>query len=160
MKSQKPILLLILVTTLATFSCKKKDKVETGTNFPEFLHAVWQIEGFGDGDETGIYFNSDSLGIWDYDGDDFDQGEDCYYAFYAAVIVSYKGDEYRIKYYDNSEETITIEVEDDLITIGSEEDGETTFSKDSRTVSGLTPLCSDTSEEKIHRIGNWKDLIK
>ena len=155
MKYLKQLLLLALVSSTILISCKDSKKEDSGDEFPEFLHFVWQDEEFDDGDELGVYFSADSIGSWDYFGDEYDQGEDCYFAMFVAEIVSYKGDEYRIRYNEeyvfpgeNLEETIDLEVDGNELTVTAEVDGQTIivpYSKDSRTVSDFTPICEELS---------------
>ena len=149
MKKSKLVLILTLLVTAAMISCKdSKKKKESGDSFPEFIQGVWQYQGADNGDEIGIFVTADSLGGWDYAGDEFDQDGDCYYYVFAtAAIVSYIGNEYRLKYFDSFEETVTIDLDGNLLTIGYDPEGEPesdTYSKDSRTVASMTPICTDS----------------
>ncbi|MDR9416164.1 MAG: hypothetical protein RI564_07765 [Gracilimonas sp.] len=144
------LILILIIISIVNISCKNNDE-ETGDTFPEFLHAVWQDEEFDDGDEIGIYFTEKKIFSWDYDGDSFDEGDDCYFVFEIGEIISYTGDKYRFKvndlFSDEEEEiTVIIKVNGNTMTISDpdEDEDSTPYSKDSRDILDLEPKCSES----------------
>lgn len=145
------IFLLALFSFLIMVSCKDDSK-DSGGTFPDNIQGVWQEEGWDDGDELGVYFSSKEMGYWDYFGDEYDDLEHCYSNYVLGELVSRDGDNYRIKASaewvqegEDDEGIITIKVEDDMLTMSyPEDDGdyEELYSRDSRSVSSMTPECS------------------
>ena len=150
MDTRSTLIAVTICSIIFLSSCKKDSKTETGDEFPDEMHAVWQEEGWDDGDELGLYFTSKMMAIWDYAGDEYDQGEDCYYNWEAGELISYEGNNYRIRlidfFFDDLEElTVNIRVDGDRMIIidPEEEDSEQEYSRDSRSIEDLTPECSD-----------------
>ena len=77
MKSKIKLLGFIAVCACVLSSCKdKNDGVETGNEFPTEFQKVWQEDEFAaEGDEIGVHFTDNKVIVWDYDGDNFDEGE-------------------------------------------------------------------------------------
>ncbi len=139
-------LCLIIVTGL---SCKNNDDDDdSGGSFPESFQKVWQEEVFDDGDEIGVYFTDDKLFFWDYFGDSFDQGDDCYINEEIGTIVSVDGDVYTIRVRDFfSDETedvpARIVVQGDTLRFTDiADDFETPYSDTGMSSSDLTPECT------------------
>ena len=96
-------LCLLLVIGMA---CKDKstnnddddngDGTGSGDGFATAVQKVWQDESFDDGDEIGIAFDEDDIFLWDYFGDSFDQGDDCYFVDDVGDFVSRDGDVYQL----------------------------------------------------------------
>lgn len=147
---------IVLFTFLIMASCKD-DSNESGGTFPDNIQGVWQEEGWDDGDELGIYFTSNEFGYWDYMGDAYDEGEDCYWNGIVAELISRDGDNYRMRatgeWADEEDEEgiINLKVSGDMLTVTypddeEDEDYEEIYSKDSRSVGDLTPECSFKSK--------------
>lgn len=141
---------IVLLTAFIMISCKD-DSGDSGGTFPGSIWGVWQEEGSDEGDEIGIYFTDKDMGSWDYFGDEYDQGDDCYSNYVIGSLVSRNGDNYRIKFDEmwigegeNDEGVVTIRVNGDMLTLTGPdtEDYEVTYSKDSRSVSSMTQECS------------------
>lgn len=154
----------VLLAGLALTGCKDSNDVASGDTFPENMQGVWQSISYSetgsdgstfessfeeDGDVLGIYFTEDRIGFWDYDGDEFDQGEDCYFADTAAVLISFEGSTFRVTdLFEGARGEFNINVEGSEMTLtGTDEfDGVTydyseTFSRYDKTISQLTPKC-------------------
>lgn len=135
---------LALMVLLVSCNNNNDSSEETGDTFPEELQRVWQDRTDDDGDELGIYFDETSLYLWDYFGDSFDEGEDCYETFLTGELISYEGDIYRIRsVFNNQEISARIEVDGDDLTISDPGEGGdvSNFSADERSVEDLSPVC-------------------
>ncbi|MEX0723312.1 MAG: hypothetical protein WD357_08865 [Gracilimonas sp.] len=150
MNTRSTLIAITILPLIFLISCKKDSKSDTGDEFPQEMRAVWQEEGWDDGDEIGLYFNTKTMGAWDYAGDEYDQGENCYYNWEAGELISYEGNNYRIRlvdfFSDDIEElTVNIRVDGNMMTIidPEGEDSEQEYSRDSRSIDDLTPECSD-----------------
>lgn len=157
-KSHSYFILLLLLT----ISCKDKSSTETGTTFPESFQFVWQDESFDDGDELGVYFTDTGIYFWDYFGDSYDQGPDCYAVLLVIEIVSYEGDVYTVEFIDpdtgtRETETVDIQIRDGLLIVGEEGD-EIPHSKTNLMPSQLTPAC-DFDFKKVES-DKRKSLLK
>lgn len=144
---------LCVVVCMLSISCNNNSdsSEETGDQFPDELQRVWQDATEDDGDELGVYFDDTSLYLWDYFGDSFDQGEDCYETFKTGDLISYEGDIYRIRsIFNNQEITARIVVDGDNMTVSDPGEGgdSSNFTADSRSVSELTPVCQAKSPAK------------
>jgi hypothetical protein len=95
------------------------------------------------------------MGSWDYMGDEYDEGDDCYYNWEVGELISYEGSNFRINmssfFSEESEEaTVSITVDGNLLSMSEPGDNDFTeeYSKDNRSVSNLTPKCSDSPKLK------------
>lgn len=156
MKIRSIITAITILPLIFLMSCKKDSGDSSGDEFPQEMRDVWQEEGWDDGDELGIYFTNNTMGYWDYMGDEYDQGEDCYFNWEFADLVSYEGNNFRLRIDDlfsegeSEEGTVTIIVDGDILTMSEEsEDYEDEYSRDSRSVNDLTPECN-TSTNKVN----------
>lgn len=129
-------------------SCKNTDSDESDAIFPVSFQKVWQDETFDDGDVIGIYFTENQVYDWDYDGDDFDQGEDCYFNSPLGSLISVDGDIYTIEFLDplsgeNDEVDVRIFIAGDTLRAVYIDDGFTiSFSDTGMNPSDLTPACT------------------
>lgn len=140
----------LLATLLLATACNNDD---SGEEFPETLQNVWQDEaGSYSNNDFGIYFKKDKMYSWDYIGDSFDSGNDCYVEEEVGELVSYDGNAYRISMKDspftgreNVEETIYINNNNTWISAYLESDvnDERIWFKDSRTIGEIDPLCEE-----------------
>ena len=88
---------------------------------------------------------------WDYDGDDFDQGEDCYFAGITGTLLEADGDVYTIRAFDPfSGETEDAEVR---ITV----DGDTLRTVDIS--DGFEAIFSETTLINLILNNNFKNLV-
>lgn len=162
MKIRSITIAITIIPLIFLMSCKKDSGDSSGDEFPQEMRGVWQEEGWDDGDELGIYFTSNTMGYWDYMGDEYDQGDDCYINWEFAELISYEGDNFRMTIMDffsegEEEGTVRIIVDGDILTMSEESDNEyiEEYSRDSRSVSNLTPECSESakvnSDEMKHK---------
>lgn len=153
MKIRSITIAITIIPLIFLMSCKKDSGDSSGDEFPQEMRGVWQEEGWDDGDELGLYFNSKTMGFWDYMGDEYDEGDDCYFNWEFAELISYEGDNFRMTIMDlfsdgEEEGTVRIIVDGDILTMSEEGDDEFTeeYSRDSRSVSNLTPECSESAK--------------
>jgi len=160
----RSLIVSFLLFGLVLTGCKDSNDVVSGDTFPENMQGVWQSMSYSetgsdgsnfegsfeeDGDLLGLYFTEDRIGYWDYFGDEFDEGEDCYLADTAAVLMSFEGDIFRIMDLEEGQEVeLTIRLDDSEMTLsGSDEfegvtyDYRETFSPYNKTVAQMTPVC-------------------
>ncbi len=144
----KPVLGLMLCLLIVT-SCKNTDSDESDAIFPESFQKVWQEEPFDDGDVIGIYFTKNQMYTWDYNGDDFDQGEDCYFNDLEGSLISVDGDIYTIEFLDPFSGEVEYEFDlrisiagNTLRTVDIEDGVTTSFSDTGMNPSDLTPACT------------------
>lgn len=150
MKIRSIIIAITIMPLAFMVSCKKDSGDSSGNEFPQEMRDVWQEEGWDDGDEIGLYITSNTMGYWDYMGDEYDQGEDCYYDYEVGELISYEGNNFRMNlenfFSEESEEvTIRINVDGNILTMSDPVEGDDyteEYSRDSRSVSNLTPVCS------------------
>lgn len=146
-------------------SCKKDSGDSSGDEFPQEMRDVWQEEGWGDGDELGIYFTKNTIGFWDYMGDEYDNGEDCYSNSEYVELISYEGDNFRLRqnsdFSDTQEEaTVKITVNGNTLMMSYPDDGNGDYTEEySRDSRDLTPECGgsfkvnpEKMKQKINRI--------
>lgn len=144
LKSVLGLMLCLLIVT----SCKNTDSDESDAIFPESFQKVWQDETFDDGDVIGIYFTENQVYAWDYDGDDFDQGEDCYFNFPTGSLKSVDDDIYTIEFLDpfnGDNEIFNVRIfvtGDTLRTVDIEDGFISSFSDTGMNPSDLTPACT------------------
>ncbi|MEQ8579666.1 MAG: hypothetical protein RIC57_09490 [Balneola sp.] len=155
MKISAKKLSLLSLLILLSISCKdKSEDSETGTEFPSEFQKVWQDDEFtSDGDEIGIYFTDTKIGFWDYDGDDFDQGDDCYFISEEATLISFEGDIYTIEVEDpDGTERIEAEItinNGKLIIDDPEESEPFSHTDTGDSVSDLSPLCPGNLAKRL-----------
>lgn len=162
--SKARIIISCLLVCIIIAACKDKNNdVETGTTFPDELQGVWQDESFDDG-EIGIIIESKTVSSWDYLGDEYDEGEDCYEIGIIAELISYEGDHYTLNVMDlgdePEEESGTITIEDDLLVLqGDEEDEKVVYSRTGLSKSDLAPGC-DESTAKANKNHTFKTFFE
>jgi hypothetical protein len=164
------IIILLSLSCVLLISCKdskSKEEEEIGTEFPAEFQKVWQDdESILEGDELGIYFTDTKIVFWDYDGDDFDQGDDCFYVFEAGTLVSYEGDNYTVSIIDpetQGQEQISAEItinNGKLIIDDPEESEPITHTDTGDSISDLSPVCSDQAAKRVLRIDKSALLFK
>jgi|AntRauTorcE11897_2_1112592.scaffolds.fasta_scaffold01331_10 hypothetical protein len=155
MNIRRTFIAITILPLIFIISCKKDSNDNSGDEFPQEMRSVWQEEGWDDGDELGIYFTNNTMGSWDYMGDEYDEGDDCYYNWEVGELISYEGSNFRINmssfFSEESEEaTVSITVDGNLLSMSEPGDNDFTeeYSKDNRSVSNLTPKCSDSPKLK------------
>lgn len=161
-----PVLLFISISLLS--SCKdSKDEKETGTEFPTEFQKVWQDDEYIlEGDEIGIYFTDTEVVFWDYDGDEYDQGEDCFYIFEAGTLISYEGDNYTVSIIDpetQEQEQINAEItisNGKLIIDDPEESEPITHTDTGDSISDLSPVCSDQAAKRAIKVDKSVSIFR
>ena len=137
----------MILSALALISCKKNS---TSAEELNELEGVWKYDNT-EGDDIYLEMGSETITIFDYYGDDFDQGEDCYYID-VYEITNVEGSTFTIIYSEepDMEFEITIEFVNEKIRItqtfefnGEEETFTEFYSRSNREVSSFTPECSD-----------------
>ena len=124
--------------------------VQQDHNQQESISGVFDFSP-GNGDEQYLYVapNGD-LEFYDYKGDDFDRGPECFEKFTdqqgAVRLVSLEEDgKFRLEYTNGSSRIVNIEVSESGMNITSESGQEDYFSKlNELSVDDLAPLCDFT----------------
>ncbi len=142
MKSFLYLILFIFVTV----SCKDKNELETGTEFPEEFLGVWNADTLQSPDNDGIFvsFEKDTVTFIGRVGEADDPF--CYLIFPIYVLIEYEGSIFTIEVLGAEEETLgelTIELDGNVMEwVISKNDTDRWFRSDHQ-VDDLTPVCEE-----------------
>lgn len=123
---------------LSLTACDSNDENDSSS-----LDGVYQLRS-DDGDIFFISIEGRSVTSYDYFGDSFDQGDDCYGTFTetgsrSGEVLTFRTVEDGIEY------RLEVTVEDDVLTFADYEDGQLFASdkwdRSDRRISSFTPIC-------------------
>lgn len=139
-------------------SCKDSggdDDGEIGVEFGARLQTVWQDdESATENDEIGIYFTKTKIFFWDYDGDEFDEGDDCYFVAEVASLVFFEEDIYTLSFIDpETQEEMEVKAKITIVDgklVFSDEEGQDaiTYTNTQNSSENLNPKCRSEAKTK------------
>ncbi len=136
--------MMAFVCLFAFVSCK--DNSSDGFE-PESVEGLWKLEST-EGDLNYVNITSTTVTFYDYQGDEFDEGEDCY-IIESQEIEEIDGNIYKFEDPENPGSTIDIEitVDDDRLTVEQPFGNGTVtvnFTRFSGNVNTFTPECEES----------------
>ena len=141
---------IVAITVLSFFlaACDSDDKADP-SNIEEpslsEISAVWEwtrISGDKEEQQYLVVKDHGQIIYYDYDGDSWDQGEDCYYKT-TKIITDLGSGNFEIINDDGEYGTSRVSLVDNTLTILGESDT-TSFPKSSKNETDFTPLCEDS----------------
>ena len=151
---------LLMMSLLATLTACGGGSGDGGGDFTSGgsaskLVGMWNAttdEGEDGIDENYLAIDSDGfVSLYDYDGDTYDDGENCYWIEEDVAELKALGDDrYRVVQEGSSDtQILIITVQNNTMTIAEEGDEEdfSTLTRSSIPVSDFTPECSDSFED-------------
>jgi len=150
--NKKGLFFYILLFLVLTVSCKDKNSLETGTEFPEEFLGVWEADTTEEPDDDGIFthFKKDTVTFYGRVGDIEDPI--CYVIAPLYEIIRYEGNVYTLNILGSDEKSIgelTIEVDGNVMEWIFSKNDVDRWNKSNEEVSTFTPDCGIDLSNKL-----------
>jgi len=137
-------LLALTISSLMLVGCGSGNEGNITTPSLSEISSVWDMTETDEFGEDQVYLvikDSGEFIIYDYDGDTWDQGEDCYYK-YSETITDLGDGSFEISEYSGEYNTFNLSLSDNKLTVINSPE---TYSlpKSSLEESDFVPLCDE-----------------
>lgn len=143
----KNLLFLVVLISMISSCSDDNNNNDEGEELLADIQGLWQLDS-EEGDINYIHVDNRIIYNYDYMGDDFDEGPECY-EYSRNEILSIEGDEVTFMIDDDPEdtETVTVIVSNNVLSVSQTFAGlqfTQLFNRSNTDVDSFTPICEDS----------------
>ncbi len=143
----KSLLILVVLASIASSCSDDNNNNDAGEELLADIQGLWQLNS-EEGDINYIHVDDEVIHNYDYMGDDFDEGPECY-EYSRNEIISIDGDEVTFMIDDDPEDTVTVRVSvnNNILSVTQTFAGlqfTELFNRSNKDLDSFEPICDDS----------------